>query len=614
MKKIYNTIIVCLGLLLLAACQADEEATGESVGYLRLEIGANTAGVTKAEEVYNPKVLQVRVLNASGTDAVDPFEYDATATTPEKKVIALPTGTYTVQASSAGFDGKTSGYDKPYYVGSTKATVTKNNEVAAKVVCTLANVKVTVNFDASFKEAFTSATATIKSLEEGKADQLAFTMGDAQSVGYFPVTDLVANIAVKNKSGQSHNQDNEIKDVQARDHYIFNYSVAESGTGSFEISVDAATRTYTYDFTVPTKASLAVSANAWSTFAFLEATVPATTGAAIDPSLIEFQYRLASEKDDEKAWKTVEGTATDAGEGVYKLTLKDLTPATAYQCRVAYNDESSVSSAVDFTTESQTSDLNLNLNFDSWYVNKGNNNTQYACTEAAYTAGKKFWDSGNEGANTLKEINPTKEETTDVVKGSAARLTSTEVNAIFFNVFAAGSLYSGDFLEAVVGGMTADANGAKLSFGQPYTARPTRLTGYYKYNPVNVNYTSAKVPQVKKGDRDNCSIYIALMDWDGPFEVNTQTSTFVDLNDESVIAYGELSAAEASVESMNEYKPFTIDIKYRDLNRKPTYILIVCSSSKYGDYFVGGIGSCLLVDEFNLEFGDEPVFEPVTEE
>ena len=76
--------------------------------------------------------------------------------------------------------------------------------------------------------------------------------------------------------------------------------------------------------------------------------------------------------------------------------------------------------------------------------------------------------------------------------------------------------------------------------------------------------------------------------------------------DSFTIAYGELSAEEASVESMSEYKPFSIDIKYRDLNRKPTYILIVCSSSKYGDYFVGGVGSCLLVDEFNLEFGDEP--------
>lgn len=609
MKKIYNTIIACLGLLLLAACQADEEATGESVGYLRLEIGANTAGVTKAEEVYNPKVLQVRVLNASGTDAVDPFEYDATATSPEKKVIALPTGTYTVQASSAGFDGKTSGYDKPYYVGSTEATVTKNNEVAAKVVCTLANVKVTVNFDASFKEAFESATATIKSLEEGKADQLAFTMGGAQSVGYFPVTDLVANIAVKNKSGQSHNQDNEIKDVQARDHYIFNYSVAESGTGSFEISVDAATRTYTYDFTVPTKASLAVSANAWSTFAFLEATVPATTGAAIEPSLIEFQYRLASEKDDEEAWKTVEGTATDAGEGVYKLTLKGLTSATAYQCRVAYNDESSVSSAVDFTTEAATA--LPNANFDDWYERTGTyimkpTSVWYACSADYYKENEgSFWDSSNpgtgEGLAVLAgdPLNPTTGVSSPVhtPNGKAAQLKSDVASGYI----AAASLYTGSF------GRIVGIPDAEINFGQPFTSRPIALKGYYRYMPKVINYVKRQpegVTIVKDETMDECSIYMALSK--KTYTINNgDESTYIDFEgDENIIAYGELPSGAAT--SGEGYVEFNIPLKYKSLTEKPTHIIIVCSASKYGDYMTGGEGSTMYVDDFSLVYDGEP--------
>lgn len=607
MKKIYNTIIACLGFLLLVACQADEEATGESVGYLRLEIGANTAGVTKAEEVYNPKVLQVRVLNASGTDAVDPFEYDATATSPEKKVIALPTGTYTVQASSAGFDGKTSGYDKPYYVGSTEATVTKNNEVAAKVVCTLANVKVTVNFDASFKEAFTSATATIKSLEEGKADQLAFTMGGAQSVGYFPVTNLVANIAVKNKSGQSHNQDNEIKDVQARDHYIFNYSVAESGTGSFEISVDAATRTYTYDFTVPTKATLAVSANAWSTFAFLEATVPATTGAAIDPSLIEFQYRLASEKDNEKAWKTVEGTATDAGEGVYKLTLKGLTSATAYQCRVAYNDESSVSSAVEFTTEAATA-LKYG-DFDNWYQS---GNTKYMGVSS-----DPFWDSSNPGTTTgagaLVNINPTtgnsemvREKDEPSENDKVAELKTYFGSAFGIGKLAAASLYVGQFNTLV------DVSGAKIDFGRPFTSRPIALEGWYHYTPETIDDEKEEVGKYTpsmKGKTDLCSIYIILSN--GTYQLdNTNLNTLLSEDKvfemDQFIAYGELPMDQCG--KTNGWVNFNIPLKYKadKLNEKPTHLIIVCSSSKYGDYFTGAVGSVLYLDDFSLVYDGEP--------
>ena len=53
---------------------------------------------------------------------------------------------------------------------------------------------------------------------------------------------------------------------------------------------------------------------------------------------------------------------------------------------------------------------------------------------------------------------------------------------------------------------------------------------------------------------------------------------------------------------MTEYEKFTIDIEYRDLKRKPTYIVIVATSSKYGDYFAGSTNSVLLVDEFELGF------------
>ena len=44
---------------------------------------------------------------------------------------------------------------------------------------------------------------------------------------------------------------------------------------------------------------------------------------------------------------------------------------------------------------------------------------------------------------------------------------------------------------------------------------------------------------------------------------------------------------------------FTLPIQYRD-NRQPTYIEIACASSRYGDYFTGGKGSVLLIDEFEL--------------
>ena len=57
-----------------------------------------------------------------------------------------------------------------------------------------------------------------------------------------------------------------------------------------------------------------------------------------------------------------------------------------------------------------------------------------------------------------------------------------------------------------------------------------------------------------------------------------------------------------SGKSVTEYTPFTLELEYRDTDRIPTYIVIVASASKYGDYFTGGDGSVLFLDDFTLEY------------
>ena len=46
--------------------------------------------------------------------------------------------------------------------------------------------------------------------------------------------------------------------------------------------------------------------------------------------------------------------------------------------------------------------------------------------------------------------------------------------------------------------------------------------------------------------------------------------------------------------------PFEIKLDYKSTQRIPRYILIVASSSKYGDYFTGGAGSTLWLDDLEL--------------
>ncbi len=51
----------------------------------------------------------------------------------------------------------------------------------------------------------------------------------------------------------------------------------------------------------------------------------------------------------------------------------------------------------------------------------------------------------------------------------------------------------------------------------------------------------------------------------------------------------------------NGYQKFEIPLVYRN-DRIPTHCVTVASSSKYGDFFTGAVGSVLLVDELEFTF------------
>lgn len=584
MKRIYFILSLFISLI-IASCQQDENIQG--TGYLRLEIGTNgfVNPRTRVAESYNPKQIAVQILDATNTvvDETDDWE------TWSNKQIRLKPGTYTIKASSNGFDGSKSGFDIPYYIGSEQITIEGGKEKTANITCTLANVKVTVNFDQSFIDAFQAASTTVAS-KLSNVDELIFKMGLTNKSAYFPVGNLSATISVTNKKGQQFSQTNDITNVKARDHYILNYKIAESGSmGNVNVTVDDTQTIYTFTFNVSTEAltQLAVkSANSWSTFAYLEGQI-VSAKEELDPANMAFEYKSTAGD----TWNSV---AAIYENNKFKATLKDLTPGTSYSYRLVYNGtEKYISTPMDFTTETQNKVPNLS--FDDWYKSGRH---YYACSSTDFS--NKFWDSGNEGANTLKETNPTKPEDTDVINGRAARLGSTTAAG----QFAAGSLFTGDF-----GGATLSPLGAKLNFGQPFNERPSQLIGWFKYSAGTI--THSKKDFIKTGvDRDSCSVYIALTDWSAPFGVSTGDNKFVDFKDNSIIAYGELSKDLLSPATpMAEYQKFTIDIKYRSLTRKPTYILIVCSSSKYGDYFTGSTSSVLLLDEFDLLYG-EPTVDP----
>lgn len=347
MKKIYLFLFVILSTLSITSCQQDD--LNDNIGYLRIEVGTNAYVDTRIAADYNPKQIALQILDSKGgiVESTDDWE------TLSGQQIRLAAGTYTVKASSNGFDGSESGFDIPYYAGSQQITVQTGKEVTANITCTLANVKVTVNYDQSFIDAFQSATATVKSAMED-VNELSFRMGDELKPAYFPVADLTATISVTNHSGQQFSQDTPITNVKARKHYILNFKVAETGDiGGVSVSVDGTETVYTFTFNVSTEASTklgAEAANAWSNFAYLEGSI-LSSSEELDPASMHFEYKKA----DAEEWQTISANY-NSGNQKFTATLTGLTPATQYIYRLAYekSGEAYASDPVTFTTEEAT--------------------------------------------------------------------------------------------------------------------------------------------------------------------------------------------------------------------------------------------------------------------
>lgn len=310
------------------------------------------------------------------------------------------------------------------------------------------------------------------------------------------------------------------------------------------------------------------------------------------PEGLKFQYST-----DKVNWTDVTGLSFNGSNKTFSATVSGLEASSTYYFRtVSDNFESDQIRAL-VTDQAVTIPY---LNFDDWFKADKDGAGSGSIYFLGESGAKRYWDSGNEGTNVLGENNPTTPEydanyilAKEGNKG-AGRL-ETKVVA---GVMAAGNIYTGDFLKAIVK-FPVSKSGAELSFGIPYTSRPTTLSGYYKYQPVGI--TASRKDHVHVGDLDSCHIYVALFaDWTTPFTVNTSESRFVDLS--TAIAFGEMKDSR----KMDAYAPFKFEIKYRDTTRKPTYILLVATASKYGDYFTGGEGSVLWIDEFELGF-DAPV-------
>ena len=126
------------------------------------------------------------------------------------------------------------------------------------------------------------------------------------------------------------------------------------------------------------------------------------------------------------------------------------------------------------------------------------------------------------------------------------------------------------------------------------------MQGQFKYNMVDISHTYGNEYADLVGRPDTCIVWIALIDSAEPFEIRTAPSDrqLFDPAGPEVVAYGQMQMGE----TVPGYIPFEIELNYTSTSRVPKYILITASASKYGDYFTGGNGSTLYIDDFKLVY------------
>lgn len=322
----------------------------------------------------------------------------------------------------------------------------------------------------------------------------------------------------------------------------------------------------------PTHANVTTeSADAWTSVAWVY-------GAARSGRDNGVEYRKASESD----WTKVPSDWVTHDEGDFRARIIHLDPETEYVVR-AYSDDE-YGAEISITTGSTQQVPNASL--DEWWLDG-----KVWCPWLE--GGQRYWDTGNKGATTLGQSNSIPTDISSSGSGRAAMLQSKFVGIGALGKLAAGNLFTGEYVR------TVGTNGV-LSFGREFSQRPTRLRVFLKYTPVAISSVSSSNPDYRymKGEPDTCIVWTALSDDTAPYEIRTDPKNrqLFNQNDPSVIAYGQFQSGT----EIPAYTQVDIDLDYRSTSRVPRYIVIVCSASKYGDYFTGGDGSVLCVDDFEL--------------
>ena len=240
MKKTVLALTVAVSVLLATGCNKEGVSYSGDKAQLTLSLTATgsfveVSPVSKSEETADVNEFAINIVDVASGRTV--YSWDRYADMPG--TVSLDPAVYRVEAGSG--EKQPVAWNQPVFFGSQEVTVEAGSTAQVSVVCTIANMKVTVRCTDSFlAEVEQDFTVTVTT-EDGP---LIFTKDriDAGDAGYFDVAPLTMDLYAVRKSGGTVTHHMEISEVAARDHHIFTLDAGGTGYADFSngISIDYA--------------------------------------------------------------------------------------------------------------------------------------------------------------------------------------------------------------------------------------------------------------------------------------------------------------------------------------------------------------------------------------
>ena len=240
MKKTVLALTVVVFVLLATGCNKEGVSYSGDKAQLTLSLTATgsfveVGPVSKSEETADVNEFAINIVDVASGRTV--YSWDRYADMPG--TVSLDPAVYRVEAGSG--EKQPVAWNQPVFFGSQEVTVEAGSTAQVSVVCTIANMKVSVRCTDSFlAEVETDFTVTVTT-EDGP---LIFTKDriDAGDAGYFDVAPLTMDLYAVRKNGGTVTHHMEISEVAARDHHIFTLDAGGTGYADFSngISIDYA--------------------------------------------------------------------------------------------------------------------------------------------------------------------------------------------------------------------------------------------------------------------------------------------------------------------------------------------------------------------------------------